>query len=307
VPALRRTLIVSFCLLMMLPAAPALAKKKHKVPKGLGPVVTVAVTGNPTPASGQDSTATATCPSGLQAVGGGFTGPIGAAAVILVYDSFRSSQQAWSVTGRNLGGSGAVTAYAYCRKATRKITDVAGSGSVTASGEATSPTASCPVGTRLIGGGFQSTTSASSDAVVIPQANWSPTPGTWLVTGVNNESGAQTLTAHAYCMSGIAAPTVLTASASASVTKNSSVPATTTSCPAAKKPKKKKGKKRKKPQPQLLSAGGFSGATAMAGGGTPVGGYSENRIGSTGGWLAAIVSANGNSGTLSLTSQGFCV
>ncbi len=52
------------CLWLVFSAAPALAKKKHKRPKGLGPVVTATATGNTVGADGEISTADAVCPSG---------------------------------------------------------------------------------------------------------------------------------------------------------------------------------------------------------------------------------------------------
>src|SRR5262245_12849864 len=123
-------LVTVACLSVAVFAAPAEAKKKHKK-KGLGPVVTATATGNPTNSDGQVSTAVASCPSGKQAVGGGYTlPPVTGVNRLFVVSSERSGTQAWTVTALNKDGSGAVTAYAYCRNSNRAVTDVVGAATV---------------------------------------------------------------------------------------------------------------------------------------------------------------------------------
>jgi hypothetical protein len=307
VPAPRRTLIVSFCLLMMLPAAPALAKKKHKKKSaGLGPVVTVTAVGNPA-STAQDSTATASCPTGKEALGGGFSAPFAPGGTLVVHSSYRSSPQSWTTAAWAAGGTGSVTSYAYCRNVPRNpVSDVAQSVDFPSSGVARTLTPTCPSGTQLIGGGFQSTTGPAAGDFAILQVN---APGaaseSWAVTGLQNTSAAQSLTAHAYCLGGIRQATLVNGANAMSVSPADAISATSATCPVTKQKKRKGRKKRKKRPAQLLTAGGFSGPVASGGGGA-VAIYTDSRIGPSGGWSATARDGSG-SGTLSLTSYGLCV
>ena len=102
---MKRVALLLGCALLLLPASPALAKKKHK-PKKLGPVVTATATGNTVSSLGNVSTATATCPSGKQAVGGGFSVPLTSAKSLFVTSSFRSAPNAWTIAARDVDGLG---------------------------------------------------------------------------------------------------------------------------------------------------------------------------------------------------------
>jgi hypothetical protein len=303
----KRGALIALCLLVALPAAPALAKKKHKKkPVKLGPVVTVTATGNTATAEGQESTATATCPAGKQAVGGGFSSPLVSGSAVVVHTSFRSSPTTWTVEGQDANGSGAVTAYAYCRNASAgPVIDVPQPGTLSTSGETKTLAPACPTGTHLIGGGFQS--SVTPDAVVFPQVNLATSPSTWTVTGVENGEAAITVTAHAYCLAKVAAPILLSSTGSGSGGSFASARATTSSCPAPRKPKKaKKGKKKKKKPARLLSAGGFSVSPANALPGTPIMVFGDSRVEGTG-WLTSAVNATSSNGSFTVTSQGICV
>src|SRR3954447_17164141 len=110
---MRRTLPLLACLILALVPAGAQAKKKHKKP-GLGPVVTVTAVGNTATGNGAISTATAFCPPGLQAVGGGYTAPFVTASRLAVLDSFRSAPVSWTVNGITNSTSGAATSFVYC-------------------------------------------------------------------------------------------------------------------------------------------------------------------------------------------------
>jgi hypothetical protein len=304
----RRIARAAYCALVVvgglsIAAAPAVAKKKHKKkPPAFGPVVTATATGNTTTAADETSTAVANCPAGTQAVGGGFSAtPPGGTNFFSVFASFRSSPTSWTVKGYNQTGNGTATAYAYCRKTTKSITDVTGSATIPAPFGTGTATATCPSGTQLIGGGFDSTTQAPG-SVGFPQINMSTSPGSWTVKSFNNAFDELGLTAHAYCVAGIRASLVLQKTASGSPGPTEALSASTDSCPAPPKPKKKKGKKkRKRPQARLLSAGGFAfGSTPVQ---LPV--FTENRISGTG-WLAS-ATQYGPSEPLSVTTQGFCV
>jgi hypothetical protein len=301
----KRASLIALCLALTLPAAPALAKK-HKKAKPLGPVVTVTASGNNASGDGSISAATATCPAGKQAVGGGFTSPLAEGNAVIVKDSFRSSRQAWTVRGIAVDGAGSVTAYAYCRRAKgHAVTDVTASAGFNATGEVHTLAPSCTSG-KLIGGGFESTSIPGDPAVVFPQQNLATSSTTWTVTEVANQDGARTATAHAYCMVKTRTPTVLAQTTGATVGFLTSVASTSPSCP--RPPKRKTGKKRK---PKLLSAGGFSVSpiNGLTGGmpGLPLMVFGESRLGPTGGWFVRATNGSGGAGTtVSVSSQALC-
>ena len=310
---------LSLCLVLLIAVAlalcatPALAKKKHKKrvqPIHLGPVVT-ATAQSPSVSTGEASAA-ASCPGGLQAVGGGFSSPVGPGNAIVVHDSYLSSPTSWTVTGHSVGGSGAVTAEVYCRNTSRApVTDVAATVPVSGvSGAVGTAAPTCPGSSRLIGGGFQSTTGINSGDFLTIKTNMATSASTWTVDGLNLESSTSfTLTGHAYCMSGINPPTILSGSQSVAAVQYTTVDASTGACPVHATPKKpKKGKKRKKRRAapaQLLSAGGFS--TPPATGATPRPIVGSSRIGTGGGWSGSAINATNGTGTMTLSIQGICV
>src|SRR6266516_7218147 len=107
--------------LLLIPAA--VAAMTHSPEPAFGPVKTVKAVGNSTSSSGESSFATASCPSGTKVTGGGFSSPYGPTGKLVVYQSFRSGSDSWTVAAVNAGGSGAAKAFAYCRKTKKKITD----------------------------------------------------------------------------------------------------------------------------------------------------------------------------------------
>jgi hypothetical protein len=287
------------CIALAVTATPALAKKKKRKPVKLGPVVTVTATGNPVATGGQDSTAVATCPTGKQVVGGGFSAPLSTSTAMYVHDSYRSSSQSWTVVGMELGGTpNAATAIAYCRNTTKSpISDVAQAQSISGTFQTATLTPSCPAGTQLVSGGFQATHN-SSDIFLVEQS--APGPGrAWSVTGEGVNPLSQSLIAHAYCLAGISAPKVLSQSNTLNLASGTPFSVTTGACP--KPPKPKKGKK-KKPA-QLLSAGGFNGPTYTGSG--PLLLWSESSVVAPG-WRSTAFDAGGP-GAATLTSYGVCV
>jgi hypothetical protein len=302
---MRRSFALLACLTLALAPGAAEAKKKKKKPP-LGPVLTAAAPGNTVSAVGQVSTAAANCPAGTQAIGGGFSAPFNASVGIAVIDSYRSGQQTWTVSGiSQIAGPGAATAFAYCRS-TKQLADVTGTGVVPSGLLMTgSASATCPSDTQLVGGGFQSTRGPTPGAYAFPATNIGTGPSTWSVTAINNTSGAQTITAHAYCIRGIRAAAFLSTTASPTTAFLGSASATSPACPKPKKPKKgkKKNKKKKKPR-RLLTAGGFSSPFSPQTGLVPR--YTDSHIG-VGGWLATAVNITGPNAPFSVTSEGVCV
>jgi hypothetical protein len=290
------------CLLLAVSVAPAEAKKKKRKPP-LGPVVTATATGNTVTSVGQLTAATASCPAGTQALGGGFSAPFTSSAGIAVIDSFRSGPQTWTVSGiSQIAGSAAATAFAYCRRSAKQLADVTGTGVVPSGLQMTgSASATCPSGAQLVGGGFQSTRGPTPAAYAFPATNIGTGPSTWSVIAINNTMGAQTITAHAYCISGIRAAAFLSTTVSPTTAFFGSASATSPACPKPKKPKK--GKRKKKPR-KLLTAGGFSSPFSPQTGLVPR--YTDSHIG-VGGWLATAVNTTGPNAPFSVTSEGVCV
>lgn len=297
--------------LVLLPAT-ALAKKKHKKPKGLGPVVTVTAAGNTATTSGDFSVADATCPAGLQAVGGGFSAPFNnTTAAFVVTESYRSAPNTWRVRALDGDGVGAATSYAYCRRNNKVITDMTGSATTTNGfGENAKAQAVCPPGLAAISGGFQITSGPGATTAVPtesigggPTPGGTPSDGFWNVTA-QNIATSETITAHVYCMAGIKLPAFQQVQTSAVVGPFGPVIASASCPPAPKVKAKKKGKKKKKKKPaQLLSAGAFySPFTPGSSEVFPI--HVEARI--DGNAFIDHAIANGTGGTLTVQSQAMC-
>jgi hypothetical protein len=305
-----RWVAILACLGFVLTASPALAKKKHKKPKGLGPVVTATAVG-PTIAAPGISPASASCPSGLQAVGGGFSASFDATNKLVVTESYRSSVNTWHVSAFVGSGSGAATAYAYCRRNNKVITDATATGTVPSGfGQNGSARALCAPGAVALSGGFQITSGPGASSIAVPMESigGGPVPGgvppvgTWTVIAQNNDSPAQTITAHVYCTTGLKLPAFRQDQGSAVVPQLGSL-TQTSSCPPVPKPKKK-GKKKKKKSPQLLSAGAFY-SPFIPGSSTVFPVHTDSRIVGTG-FIDRAVNGGSGIGTMTVQSQAMC-
>jgi hypothetical protein len=300
---MKRAILLLSCVILALTAPQALAKKNHKKKsQGLGPVVTVTATGATVSSAGTISSASATCPSGLQAVGGGYAAPLKPGNVMLVIDSYRSGPGTWTVDGISGTGTSATTAYAYCRKSTFPVTDFATSASLpSGAGQTASTAASCPAGSQLVSGGFQATNTPGTNEFAFPTTNMSTAPGTWSLVMINNVGGAKTMTVHAYCLRGIKTPLVLNTTSSLTLDSGASASLSAPACPAPKKVKKK-GKKKKRKPAQLLTSGGFQSPAPPR---TTIAIFIESRT--TGAsWSGTAVNLAAP-GTITLTVQGICV
>jgi hypothetical protein len=263
-----RIVIAVLLVPLLLSVGTAEAKKKHKKPKS--PPVTVVSATKSTSLDGQTVTVTATCPSGLLAVGGGFLTPAffdsgSPTDLNIPYESRRSGDAAWQVSAarEDTNGPGpdlTVTANVDCRsaklaakkpagkKATAAkkkrgkkltITEVSVSATSAAStgAQATIP-ATCPPKTQALGGGFSSSPTPSlSGLLAYPffWANYRNTPTSWTAAFANVGSTARTLTTFAYCAAGLKiAETSASAPLAGSSPTASSATATSPLCPGGK-------------------------------------------------------------------------
>jgi hypothetical protein len=220
-------------LVLTVGAAPADAKKRHKKPRAAP--VTVVSASKSTFGDGQQATATATCPAGLIAVGGGADAPPvlasgGATDTNLIYESRRSAENAWQVSALRLGHGPDLSfiasvdcrsrrlavrkrgrkkaAQAKRRKKPRlRVTESSATSTSAAAPLAqASATARCPAGEQALGGGFSSApTSPVTDPVVDPfiWADHRSSPGSWTAALTNGSPTAHTLTSYAYCAAGL--------------------------------------------------------------------------------------------------------
>jgi hypothetical protein len=253
---------------LLLGVGTAEAKKKHKKPKS--PPVTVVSASKPTSADGGTVTVTATCPSGLLAVGGGFLTPAVFASgaptdINVVYESRRSGDAAWQVSAarEDTAGSGPdlpVTANVDCRSAKlaakkpagkkasaakkrrRKkltVTEVSASAtSAASSGSVATTSATCPPKMQALGGGFSSSPTPNlSGPLTYPffWANYRNSPTSWTAAFTNVGPVARTVTGYAYCAAGLKIAELNTTSPLAgSSSTASTATAITPLCPGSK-------------------------------------------------------------------------
>ena len=108
-------------------ASPSVAAKKGKK-KGLGPVVTVTAVSTSATTNTQVISATATCPKGKKAFGGGFLAPTSNDSLIFVHESRRTAVRSWTVSGSYfalVAGANplALTASVHCRSLAKAPTE----------------------------------------------------------------------------------------------------------------------------------------------------------------------------------------
>jgi hypothetical protein len=190
-------------------------------------------------ASGDGSTATATaiCPQGTKAAGGGFDAPSSVDAVALVYESVKVHQHAWRASVQLLDPGDrstlTLTTYAYCRPhlpATHTAeTTVPTTGSVQMG-----PTASatCPHNAVALAGGFHmppplvspTVTALFFDSLRSGDSGWDAQ----VFTG---PAGPSSLTGEAYCARSVDAPAEADGT-SAPNSLDSTISTATATCPA---------------------------------------------------------------------------
>jgi hypothetical protein len=179
------------------------AKKKHKMLR----VSEVSAAGT-LASTGQQSTATATCPAGTQALGGGFssapTPDLGSSSSFpIFFANYRASPTSWFSAFTNAGSTPrTTTSYAYCASGL-KVSETTAASTVPASSMAgiqskTLPAPSCPKGRALLGGGFNSGPPAGAGPLPIWAKSGAAGPS-WEVSMYNLSGVADPLTSFGYC------------------------------------------------------------------------------------------------------------
>jgi hypothetical protein len=157
----RRNLLalVAIAVLALSPAA-ADAKKKHK--KRAAPLAVVTASATATSSTdGSPLAATATCPAGTTALGGGFSAPTDLDDFEFIERESVRTTTGWRVGGNAKLGAGksiSLTVDAYCARVGGTISEARGSSSYSpgpsSSFNSTTVTAECPAGSSLVSGGF---------------------------------------------------------------------------------------------------------------------------------------------------------
>jgi hypothetical protein len=290
------------CAVLVLAAAPALAKKKHHKSAKLGALVTRIGTAGEVVSAGQVSTPSATCPSGSKIVSGGFSAPFVPGAQMVVIASRRTSDTTWSVSAISTGGGGEVLAYAYCRTGTHPISDVATTTVVPGgAGANVIANTTCPPGTFAISGGFESTRGPNAADFVQPMDSTGDTTS-WGGFYRNNGAAPQTATTHAYCMGGIKPPAERQDQIQLSQPVFGSV-SESSACLSSLKLTKKTKKGRRKLL-HALSGGGFLTSFPPAGPALPV--HVESHIAAGGVWLDRVVNGGTGAGIIPAQSASVC-
>jgi len=162
--------IVSCLLMLMVMGSMSILFFPSKAKAAAGTIVVHTVTNDQIP-GGQKATLTATCASGEQMVGGGFSGNAFEGAVFFI-DNYPSGANAWTGTVNNVltGSSESASVSVYCLQASYSIATtivhISGSGSGTMN-------ANCPVGSVLLSGGY-----VSGGGTSIPNGNGWQASGT---------------------------------------------------------------------------------------------------------------------------------
>jgi hypothetical protein len=151
-----------------------------------------------------DKTATASCPSGSEAVSGGFSAPgfdpqfKGASNI--PFGSRRTGDDGWTVDGKNFGmTSGTMFSYAYCD--THEPNLAVATKTRTIAGAANGSTAAtCPRGSEAVSGGWQSPKNVTGDDAFFAFTSKRLSDRKWKVTAFNDDNAnAHNLKVFAYC------------------------------------------------------------------------------------------------------------
>jgi hypothetical protein len=285
-------------LILGISASPSIAKKGKK--KGLGAVVTRSAVSPPGTTTAQLLTATATCPKGKKAFGGGFAAPpVDSSSLVFIHESRRTGARTWTASGTFFAISGtptplSVTSSVYCRRLAKTPQEVTTSVPVLAATNNTPATAIARCQgdkQKLLSGGFLYSPPANGNVAQALVYENQPAGKSWRASVQNSgASPARTLTGYAYCAKGLkSAPKIISGNSAATLpTVLARISASSVGCP---------GKSR-------LSAGGFVSPFPTT---TPMTArplYFESQISGTT-WRASALAGFGP-GPLSITALGIC-
>jgi hypothetical protein len=195
---------------------------------------------------GATATATASCPPGTKATGGGFDAPSSNEVMGLVYESVKVGQRAWrasmQVFDRNAPSTLTLTSYVYCAKRalhTKTVTSTAATDGQVQLGPTVS--ASCPDGRPALAGGFRMPPPLVSPLVTDLFFDSARSGGSrlgiwgWDTRVITGPAGPSTVTGEAYC--GTHGEVALEATGSSALNNRDSTTSTATAdCPAGLSP-----------------------------------------------------------------------
>jgi hypothetical protein len=155
-------------------------------------------------AAADDGTATASCPSGTEAVSGGFSAPgfdpQFDKASIIPFGSRRAGKGDWKVDAKNFGkASGSLVSFVYCDQ--HKPGLVVESKTTTIDADTTgSAAAKCPRGSEAYSGGWQSPANVTGDDAFFAFTSMRASDRKWKVTAFNDDNNdPHDLKVFAYC------------------------------------------------------------------------------------------------------------
>jgi hypothetical protein len=157
--------------------------------------------------NGNQATASAACPPGTEALGGGFSSsptPVlsGSLTYPIFWANFRTIPSSWAASFTNVGATAhTATSYAYCAsglKIAETSTEVTLAASAGTASTAIAATPPCLKGKAQLGGGFSNTPAATGSAIPYLLGS-SPVNGTWQMSAFNFSGVAGTLRSRAYC------------------------------------------------------------------------------------------------------------
>jgi hypothetical protein len=236
------------------------------------------------------ATATATCPKGTKAAGGGFEAPSSIAVVGLVYESVKVGHRSWRVSAQllDLGAPSTLTltAYVYCR-AHFPATQTRSSTVPTGGQPQVGPTgsATCRRGADAVAGGFTMPPPLQGSMVSsIYFDSMRAGDNAWDTRVVTGPAGPSAFTTEAYCSKKIPAPVPASASSPPNAT-DFTISSASASCDSGLAP----------------AAGGFSQPASGLASFLIV--FESRRVG--GAWQVSGLHS-GNSPAVTLNSFGYC-
>ena len=183
-------------------SAEAAKKKKKKLR-----VTEVSASQATPPASGAIADATASCPAGMTALGGGFTSfpapNLASPAYPVFWASYRASPSTWRSAFTNSNSTArTVTSYAYCTTGL-KIAETSATVPLPASGGGTISTATasappCTKGRALLGGGFNNSPTVSGGPILFPTGE-EAAGKSWQASAFNFFTVPGTVSSIGYC------------------------------------------------------------------------------------------------------------